>query len=103
MMLNWLIAYSDESSMTHNDAWRRMCYGEMGLQGLLTVWWAGMAACSCIAVYKWRRNKQDERIKNAVDGRIELKDVEGWKDSANVDGDRDGLADGSAKRERVFV
>lgn len=99
MMLNWLVAYSDESSMPQNDAWRRLCYGEMALQALLVVCWAAMGVCSCVAVHRWRRAKQDERVRRAVDGRIELKDVE----ASNGGGDRDGLVDGSVKKERTFV
>lgn len=103
IFLNWLVAYSEERSMDKLDAWRALCYGEMGLQAVLAILWAGLVVCSCIAVHKWRHAARGEYVERAVKDALELQGMEAGNQSANVDGDRDGLVKGSAQKERVFV
>ena len=81
------------------DAWRALCYGEMGLQAVLAVLWGGLTVCSCIAVHKWRHAAKDESMVEPNKG-TELRDLEAENYSANADGDKEG---GSMRKERVFV
>jgi len=100
IFLNWLIAYSEERSMDKLDAWRALCYGEMGLQALLALLWGGLTVCSCIAVHKWRHAAKSDSVAAANKGTVELRDLEAENHSANADGDREG---GSMRKERVYV
>lgn len=103
IFINWLIAYSEERSMDRLSDWRALCYGEMGLQAVLAICWAGLVVCSCVAVHKWRHVAREERVERAVRGALELKGLEGRNDSANMHGDREGLVGVGMERERVFV
>jgi NAD(P)H-nitrite reductase large subunit len=100
IFLNWLIAYSEERSMDELDAWRALCYGEMGLQAVLAVLWGGLTVCSCIAVHKWRHAAKGEIVEGVNKGTVELRDLEAENHSANADGDREGE---SMRKERMFV
>lgn len=100
IFLNWLIAYSEERSMDKLDAWRALCYGEMGLQAVLAVLWGGLTVCSCIAVHKWRQAAKGESVVGPNKGTVELRDLEAENYSASADGDKEG---GSMRKERVFV
>jgi hypothetical protein len=55
------------------------------VQGILAIVWVSMVVCSCVAVHKWRGEKEG-------------------KDSANLGNIQEfGDAQGSVKSARVFV
>jgi hypothetical protein len=101
--MNLIVVYSDETGYPYIDAWQRLCWGEIGLQAVLMVLWTAFVICACIAVHKWRGVKAEERLRTVVREELELKYVEGKKNNANVDVERDGLVEGSVKSSWVFV
>ena len=86
--------------MDELDAWRALCYGEMGMQAVLAVLWGGLTVCSCIAVHKWRHTARGEFVEGVNKGTVELRDLEADNHSANADGDREGE---SMRKERLFA
>jgi hypothetical protein len=71
----------------------------MSVQGILAIVWVSMVVCSCVAVHKWRGEKE------AGKGGLELdKNNKAGKDSANLGNIQEfGDAQGSVKSARVFV
>lgn len=102
LSLNLIVVYSDETGYSYIDAWQGLCWGEMGMQGILALLWMALVICACIAVHKWRGAKVQERS-TVVKGDIELREGQERKDSANVEVGRDGFGEGSVKSSRAFV
>ncbi|KAJ4986811.1 hypothetical protein SVAN01_07738 [Stagonosporopsis vannaccii] len=90
LTFNVIVVLSDETGMTNISTWRQLCYAEMGLQAVLTVCWIGLVVCSCVAVHMGRRGRGEERMRGLMRQEMELKglDVEGKKDSADLEGVR---------------
>jgi hypothetical protein len=59
-MLNLLLVWSNEVAFENVHVWARLCYAEMGFQGVLAVVWVGMGVCGCVAVHKWRVGRKGE-------------------------------------------
>ncbi len=75
MTFNVIFVLSDETGLPEIDAWRQLCYAEMGLQAVLTVCWIGLLACSAVAVDKMRVGKGEARMRAFVRAEMELKDM----------------------------
>ncbi|KAK7188288.1 hypothetical protein PSPO01_05479 [Paraphaeosphaeria sporulosa] len=78
-LLNTFVVYSNEYSFKHLDEWRRIAYGESGLQATISVCYFVMMGFAAKAVHDWRKNKtgmggRNRRVDELVlEGRGEAK------------------------------
>jgi hypothetical protein len=56
-LLNAMLVYSNEYSFQQMDEWRRIGYGEAGLQAAIAACYLAMMGFAAKAVHEWRRNR----------------------------------------------
>ncbi|KAH6612128.1 hypothetical protein C7974DRAFT_419027 [Boeremia exigua] len=105
LSLNTIIVVCNESSIPQIGAWRRLCYAEMALQGVLWGVWVGLVGCACKAVDAWRAGRVEDRIEERVEERMRAEGVlrgvgAGGKVSGDGDEERGEWVDGSVKSSK---
>ncbi|KAL5414564.1 hypothetical protein PMIN04_008968 [Paraphaeosphaeria minitans] len=89
-LLNTFVVYSNEYSFRHLDEWRRIAYGELGLQATISACYFVMMGFAAKTVHAWRKDKTemggrnrrtDEFARKQADRRVDELALEGQRNA----------------------